>query len=85
MSDYQKNVAEIFARIEAINTTIENRNAEIERLRGRCEQHLDDLGVIRLMIDPDSRFKAETVVWIVNWLRGHKRIQPPKKTEKGWA
>lgn len=58
-----------------------DKNARLQKL---LDQKLDDNHVIRLMVDPDGRFESETLVWIVNWLRQHDRIQPPKKTRKGW-
>ena len=59
--------------------------SHVKRLQKASTQDLDDKRVIRAMVDPEGRFKDESLVWIVNWLRSHSRIQPPKKTERGWG
>jgi len=56
----------------------------VQNLEKRAKQLLDDLHVIRLMMDPENRFPGESNVWIAGWLRSHNRIQPPKRTKKGW-
>ena len=63
---------------------LERLRGHVKRLQRACNQSLDDDRAIRAMVDPDDRFRSESLVWIVNWLRSHKRIQPPKRTETGW-
>lgn len=81
--------ADLHAKARAEYTTDLERErdelrAEGQRLKNILDQFLSDREVIRAMLDPDGRFKAETLVWIVSWLRRQGRIRPPIKTEKGW-
>ena len=81
-------VGKILRRIEnALNrpdAEMKHLRSHVKRLQKANNQLLDDKGAIRDMVDPEGRFKGESLIWIVGWLCSHNRIRPPKKTGRGW-